>query len=82
MAVELAKEASVLKILVETDCKSMVNKLNSGDVDRSVHSPVIEDIKFRLQEFDDYKVQFVRRSANEVANYLAKEGCKNKMCAT
>jgi hypothetical protein len=52
MAVELAKEASVLKILVETDCKSMVNKLNSGDVDRSVHSHVIEDIKFRSSSCD------------------------------
>jgi hypothetical protein len=60
----------------------MVTKLNSGDIDRPVHGRIVEDIKFRLQEFHDYKVRLVRRSANEVANYLAKEGCKNKLCAT
>jgi ribonuclease HI len=48
MALELAKEAGVSKIMVETDCKGMVTKLNSGDVDRSVHGPVVEDIKFHL----------------------------------
>jgi ribonuclease HI len=82
MALEMAKEAGVQKIVVETDCKGVVTKLNSDGIDRSLHGPMVEDIKFRLREFDDYKVQFVRRSANEVANRLAKEGCKNKLCAS
>jgi ribonuclease HI len=82
MALEMAREAGVPRIMVETDCKGMVTKLNSDGTDRSIHGPMVEDIKFWLRDFDDYKVQFVRHSANEDANRLAKEGCKNKLCAS
>jgi ribonuclease HI len=43
---------------------------------------MVEEIKFLLSEFEEAKVRFVRRSANRVADSLAKEGCRNKVCNT
>lgn len=57
-------------------------KLNSGEVDRSVHGQLVESIKMKLQGIDDLVVRWVRRSANRVAHRLAKEGCDNELCKT
>jgi hypothetical protein len=48
--------------------------------DRSIHGPVIEEIKFLLQSVGDVSVRAVRRTSNEAAHLMAKEGCENKTC--
>jgi hypothetical protein len=45
-------------------------------LDRSVHGPLVEEIKALLREFDNILICQVRRSGNEVAHRLAKEGAK------
>jgi ribonuclease HI len=77
-AVRVAKEYDVRRLVLETDCVGAVNKLRARDLDRSVHGPLVEEIKTLLSEFDDVLICQVRRSGNEVAHRLAKEGCKNK----
>jgi hypothetical protein len=44
--------------------------------------PLVEEIKALLEEFEDFSAIHVRRSCNEVAHRLAKEGYGNKLSAT
>jgi ribonuclease HI len=77
-AVRMALEYDVRKLVLETDCAGAVNKLKAQELDRSVHGPLVEEIKTLLGEFEDVVICHVRRSGNGVAHLLAKEGCKNK----
>jgi ribonuclease HI len=77
-AVRVAKEYDVRKLVLEMDCAGAVNKLRAQVLDRSVHGPLVEEIKTLLGEFEEVVICQVRRSGNEVAHRLAKEGCKNK----
>jgi hypothetical protein len=63
---------------METDCAGAVAKLKAQEMDRSVHGPLVEEIKSLLGDFDDFLIRHVRRSSNAVAHFLAKEGCLNK----
>jgi hypothetical protein len=40
-----------------------------------VHGPLVEEIKEMLRSLQDHSVKWARRSANEAAHKLAKEGC-------
>jgi hypothetical protein len=53
---------------------STVYKLNSDELDRSVHGPLIEKLKREIRSIGDYVVKWARRSANAIAHTLAKEG--------
>jgi ribonuclease HI len=75
-AAQLAK--GVNKLVMETDCAGAVAKLKAQEMDRSVHGPLVEEIKSLLGDFDDFLIRHVRRSSNAVAHFLAKEGCLNK----
>jgi hypothetical protein len=77
MAVGLAKDAGVRRLILESDCMGAIGKLGGDAVDRSVHGTLVEDIKVLLHDFDEVKMQYARRSANGVAHRLAHEGCKN-----
>jgi ribonuclease HI len=79
-AVNLAKELGMRKIALETDCSGVVAKLQASDKNRSIHGPLVEEIKASLGELDDFRVLHVRRSGNAVAHKLAKDGCMNKCC--
>jgi ribonuclease HI len=79
-ALILAKEKEVQKICLESDCLGAISKLRSDETDRSLHGPLVEEIKSLLQSFVDHSVRHVRRSGNKVAHLLAKVGCKNKVC--
>jgi hypothetical protein len=74
----LAKETGVSKLMLETDCAGAVAKLKALEMDRSVHGPLVEEIKSLLCDFDEFLIRQVRRSSNAVAHVLAKEGCLNK----
>jgi hypothetical protein len=71
-------EVGVTKLVLETDCAGAVAKLKTDGLERSVHGPLVEEIKQLLKGFDDFSVVHVRRTGNVVAHSLAKEGCKNK----
>jgi hypothetical protein len=57
----------------------VVSKLRKEELDRSVHGPLVEEIKVLIGEFEDSMIKHVRRSGNGVAHKLAKEGCINKL---
>jgi hypothetical protein len=80
--VTAAKDAGATKLVVESDCLGLAKKLGTTELDRSVHGPLVEDIKVLLGGFEEVQVQHVRRRANGVANRLAKEGCMNNVCET
>jgi ribonuclease HI len=75
----LARELHVTKVVLETDCIVMASNLRQRDKDRSLHGPLVEEVKELLVGFDEITVRTVRRRANEVAHVLAKEGCDNKL---
>jgi hypothetical protein len=62
-------------VILETDSASVVAKLGCDAKDRSIHGPLVEEIKNELRELANYKVKWARRTANGVAHSLAKEGC-------
>jgi hypothetical protein len=68
------------RVILETDSMSVVSKLVSEVQDRSVHGPLVEEIKQSLRELEGYSVKWARRTANGVAHILAKEGCGLEIC--
>jgi ribonuclease HI len=81
-AVQLAKDRGVSKLMLESDCQAAVRKIATTELDRSVHGPLVEDIKALLGDFEEFTVSFVRRTGNGVAHVFAKLGCHNKCCNT
>ena len=73
-------EMGVMELVMKTDCPSVVVKLRNKELDRSMHGPLIEDIKAILRSFEDHDAHHVRQSANEVAHRLAKDVCENNLC--
>ena len=81
-ALHLAQEMGITKIVLETDSVEVASKLTREGQDRSFYGPLVAEIKCLLDGFGDFSVQAVRRTANEAAHRLAKEGCVNKVCNT
>jgi hypothetical protein len=78
LAIQVAKDMGVARLLVETDCMGAKAKITGSEMDRSMHGQLVEEIKAMLQGFEDYKVQHVNRKCNEVAHLIAKDNCDNK----
>ena len=81
-AVELAQEMGISKLALELDNVGAVAKLTGECRDHSIHGPLVEDIKTLLQSFTEHSVRHVRRSCNQAAHRLAKEGCDYHLCNT
>jgi ribonuclease HI len=77
-ALAMARTKGLSKIVLETDCLGAVAKIRSNDVDRSIHGPLVEEIKSMLKDFADHSIRHVRRTGNKVAHCLARFGCENK----
>lgn len=69
-------------MVLQVSQNGLFGSLVSKELDRSVHGPLAKDIKQLLGSFDYYLVKHVRRSCNEVAHRLAREGCANNLCKT
>jgi hypothetical protein len=65
-------------LVLETDCKDACSKLLRDDVDRSVHGPLVEEIRSILRSV----VRTVRCTTNEAAHLLAKDNYNNTYCKT
>jgi hypothetical protein len=44
-AIQLAKDVGVRRLALETDCMGPMTKMSSKDLHRSVHGPLVEEIK-------------------------------------
>jgi hypothetical protein len=73
-------ELGASKLILESDCMGAVSKLKSLEKDRSIHGPLVEEIKVLLRGLEDHVVKHVRRSGNGAAHRLAKFSCDNKSC--
>ncbi|XP_071685066.1 uncharacterized protein [Lolium perenne] len=65
-----AADAGVERVCLETDCLAAVAKLTSGEMDRSSHGPLVEEVKDLLKGFADSTVKHVRRSGNRIPHVL------------
>ncbi|KAM0909096.1 hypothetical protein ACQ4PT_015043 [Festuca glaucescens] len=50
---KLAQDMGLPKVLLETDFANVVAKLKGTDMDRSIHGPLVEEIKVLLQGFEE-----------------------------
>ena len=71
-AVILAKDEGFSNIIVNSDCLSVVQRVNSNLEDRSLCGPIIRDIKMMAISFNSCSFCFVNRIINGAAHRLAK----------
>ena len=53
--------------------------LNNSSNDLSAMGPIIDEVKEMLRTRQEYKVSWVKRTANDAAHILAKEGISMEM---
>ena len=70
-AVSFARDEGVDRAIFATDCLSLVQRLHSSPLDRSVVGMVVGDIKLLASEFSSVSFTHVKRSLNEAAHVLA-----------
>jgi ribonuclease HI len=70
---QLAIQEQSRKVILETYSTEVAAKLAREGQDRSFYGPLVSEIKFLLQGFEA-----VRRSANDAAHRMAKEGCATR----
>jgi ribonuclease HI len=71
-ALALAREEGFDKIMVASDCLSVVHRINNSTQDRSFLGVVIEDIKKETTSFTSYSFFHIPRKRNESTHVLAK----------
>ena len=70
-ALVMAKDAGWTNIEVQTDCKGVVDQINTGNVQDNSIKTILEDIGDLRQDFDCCKFSFVPRAGNGCSHSLA-----------
>ncbi|KAL0402036.1 UNVERIFIED_CONTAM: hypothetical protein Slati_4233500 [Sesamum latifolium] len=63
-AASLAIQKGWQSIILEGDCKNIIARLNSNDVDLSVLGPIVDDTRNLMRSFSCCKAEFVPRECN------------------
>jgi hypothetical protein len=71
-AINLAKDEVFTKIIINSDCLSVVNRVYAVEDDRSLCGPVIHDIRKLMPSFTSCSVKHFVRGLNVAAHTLAK----------
>jgi hypothetical protein len=71
-AVQLARDEGMDKVIFETDCLSLVQRLNSSTMDRSAVGMLVAEIKASGRGFMSISFRHVKRVFNQAAHLLAK----------
>jgi hypothetical protein len=71
-AVEVAREKGMDKVIFESNCLSLVQRLNSTIMDRSSVGLIVASIMVQLGGFISASFRHVKRVFNEAVHYLAK----------
>jgi ABC-type uncharacterized transport system permease subunit len=58
-AISFTREENFSKIIIASDCLSVIQHIRSGEIDRSLCEPVIEDIKLMSRDFDSCEFRHV-----------------------
>ncbi|KAK8552370.1 hypothetical protein V6N13_120773 [Hibiscus sabdariffa] len=72
--VSLAIDLCFQSVQIERDSLSIIKKLQSASVDKSVISPIINDICVLMGSFEEITFSFVNRTGNAAARELARLG--------
>lgn len=78
--VQLAVELGIQRVHLELDCQAVVQQLLKPERCLSAVGPWIQEIKSLLNTHLEYRVDWVRRSANVAAHKLAKVGVGDELC--
>jgi hypothetical protein len=70
-ALSLVGDEGFRKLMVVSDCLSVIQRINSSVLDRSPVSVVIQDIKDHAKKFSDVSFSHVHHQCNESAHILA-----------
>ncbi|KAK4407848.1 hypothetical protein Sango_0365800 [Sesamum angolense] len=70
LAIEIWRRFQWNNCIIEGDYIQIVHKLNSKETAYSDIGPVLHDIRSSLDDFANFKICFVRRSANLAAHHL------------
>ncbi|KAK8713134.1 hypothetical protein V6N13_148359 [Hibiscus sabdariffa] len=73
-AVSLAIDLGFRSEQIEGDSLTIIKKLQSASVDKSVISPIINDIRVLMDSFEEITFSFVNRAGNAAAHELARLG--------
>jgi hypothetical protein len=68
----VAKEHHCSKVVLVSDCLSLIQRISSPRLDRSTLGSIISDIKFLAADFESCSFKFSSRSSNVVAHKLAR----------
>ena len=79
-ALQLAADINATRVHLELDAQAVVNMLKHSARNLSANGPWIEEVKALLGSFVEYKISWVRRSANIAAHKLAKVGVGDELC--
>jgi ribonuclease HI len=71
-AFQFGMELGLSYIVLEGDSKLVVDAINAEGTSLSKIGHLVEDIKIMLQDFQQWKVQVVRRLANNAAHAVAR----------
>lgn len=71
-AVSLASAEGFSSVIFASDCLSLVQRINSWCVDRSVVGAVVADVKLLLEPFSSASFRHVKRTLNNSAHTLAR----------
>lgn len=80
-AVQLAIQRDIQKLHIETDCQVVAGMLNDQERNLSSAGQVVEEVKAMLKTRREFKLTWVRRSANGAAHLLAKLGVSSRASA-
>jgi hypothetical protein len=58
--VELARDARVSSLALETNCAGAVSNLKNSEIHRSIHGPLVVEIKKMLGDFEASSIEHVR----------------------
>lgn len=71
--VRMAIERGFSKVEVETDAQAIVKLWESDTFDRSEIAAILQEIRELSDQFESFRLKFVRREANEAAHLCAKQ---------
>ncbi|KAF3452904.1 hypothetical protein FNV43_RR03337 [Rhamnella rubrinervis] len=70
---KIAKKKGFAKVKAEMDSQDMVEFITNGPKEEFIHHQEVEDCRrFIKKEMENLEVKYVYRTANEVANYMAR----------
>lgn len=69
-ALALATDLNLRKVVIASDCLKVVSNINKGSA--SIYAPVLNEIHYHMNEFEEVCFRYEARESNSEAHDLAK----------